>query len=200
MGERKPRTPVTFLLLAVNLSIYIYLAINSENFLQIDRDLMMKYGFMKETFLGGAYHQVFTSIFTHFDLPHFGYNMVFLVFFASKAEELFGSVMTFILYVAIGVATAIVAFFYPLGTVSAGASGAIFGLLGTDLIAQRGLYTGRIWTSFFYGLIFFFLAAATGFLAHLAGLLIGFVVGYWITKDWYPETDAEYDKKTVIIE
>ncbi len=192
--SKKPKTPVTFLLLAVNITAYIYLAINSENFLQIDHDLMMRYGFMKENFLRGEYHQVLTNIFTHFDLPHFGYNMVFLLFFSSKAEELFGSLRTLFLYVTIGSVTTAVAFIYPLGTVSAGASGAIFGLLGADLIAQRGLYNGEIWTSLFYGLIFFFLAAATGFLAHLAGLLIGFMVGYWITRDWYPEVEDGFEE------
>ncbi len=147
---------------------------------------MDKFGFRKEAFLTGAYWQLFTNMFAHFDLPHLGYNMIFLAFFGSRAEELFGSVQTLFFYILFGLTTTFIAFIYPLGTVSAGASGAIFGLLGADLIAQRGIYANRVWTSLLIGLAFFVLAAATGFLAHLVGLITGFIAGYIATWNWYP--------------
>ena len=189
MAEENSQPLATYLLLTVNIAAYLYLAWQSHNFLEIDLTWMFKFGFVKERFLDGAYWQLGTNMFTHFDLPHLGYNMLFLAFFGSKAEDIFGRSRTLLLYLIFGLATTIVAFLYPLGTISAGASGAIFGLLGSDLIAQRGIYTNGIWSSFLYGFVFFVFAAATGVLAHLIGLLIGFIAGYMVTWDWYLAED-----------
>ncbi len=193
MIHPKTRPSVTYLLLFLNIFSYIYLALQSTNPLVIDAPLMRRYGFVKELFFSGAYWQVLTNMFTHFDIPHLGYNMVFLLFFSAKSEELFGRKLTLLFYLGFGFATTATAFFYPLGTVSAGASGAVFGLLGADLAAQRGLYPRGIWTSLLYGSIFFVFAAATGFLAHLVGLVIGFSSGYLVSRDWYPEEEEEQE-------
>jgi rhomboid protease GluP len=191
MREKRSHPLVTYFLLIINVVIYIYLAWQSNNPFEIERIWMERYGFMKESFLRGRYWQVLTNMFVHFDFPHLGYNMVFLTFFGSKSEEVFGRARTFYFYLLFGAVTTLVAFIYPLGTVSAGASGAIFGLLGADLIANRGVYPSGIWTSLLYGAVFFFFAAATGFLAHLVGLIVGFVAGYWTTRDWYVEEEEE---------
>ncbi len=189
MPRDEPRPIVTFALLTVNIGVYIYLAFQSRNMLVIDTDLMKRYGFVRELFFAGAYWQVVTNMFTHFDLPHLGYNMLFLAFFGSKAESLFGRTRTLLFYVLFGAATTIVSFLYPLGTISAGASGAIYGLLGADLSAQRGKYPNGISSSLLYGFVFFIWAAATGFLAHLVGLIVGFVAGYMASRDWYVEEE-----------
>ena len=176
----------TYLLLAVNTAIYGVLASQSATPIQIDRQYMALLGMVPQAFLGGAYWQVITSVFVHFDLPHLGYNMVFLAFFGTRAEELYGSRRTLGLYLILGSCTSLASLLYPSG-ISAGASGAIFGLLGLDLVASRNLYPRGIWTSLLYGFVLFVLASATGLIAHLAGLVLGLAVGGWITRDWYPE-------------
>jgi rhomboid protease GluP len=188
-AEENSKPLVTYLLLTINIATYLYLAWQSQSFLEIDLEWMFKFGFVKERFLDGAYWQLVTNMFTHFDFPHLGYNMLFLAFFGSKAENIFGGSRTLLFYIVFGSVTTMVAFLYPLGTISAGASGAIFGLLGSDLIAQRGIYKSGIWSSIIYGVVFFVFAAATGVLAHLVGLGIGFIVGYIVTWDWYPAED-----------
>jgi rhomboid protease GluP len=198
MSGERPKPIATYVLLLVNLISYVLLAWQSQNFLEIDRVWMSRYGFVNESFFDGAYWQVITNMFVHFDFPHLGYNMLFLVFFGSRSEELFGRMKTLFFYLLFGTVTTSVALIYPLGTVSAGASGAIFGILGADLVAQRGVYVNRIWSSFLYGLVFFFFAAATGFLAHLVGLLIGFIVGYLATWNWYMEEEGEEESKTLL--
>jgi rhomboid protease GluP len=185
MLRDEPRPIVTYTLLAINITLYTYLAFQSRNIFLIDTALMERYGFVRGLFWNGAYWQIFTSMFTHFDLPHLGYNMLFLAFFGSKAETLFGRKRTLLFYIVFGAATSIVSFLYPLGTISAGASGAIYGLLGADLSAQRGKYPNGLSSSILYGFVFFIWAAATGFLAHLVGLIIGFIAGYMASKDWY---------------
>jgi len=183
----------TYLLLTLNIGSYLWLAYKSSSILVIDELWMARLGFMKEAFYEGAYWQVLTNMFVHFDFPHLGYNMVFLAFFSAKAEELFGRARALLYYLFFGAMTTGVAFIYPLGTISAGASGAVFGLLGADLAAQRGIYANGIYTSLTYAFLFFVFASATGFLAHLVGLAIGFLTGYWATRDWYPE-EEEADK------
>ncbi len=166
------RIRITAGLVLVNILFYIFLAYRSANFLQIDDSLMV--------------------MFAHFDISHLGYNMVFLLIFGARAEEIYGGKILAALYLVCGAfASLISVLVHPLGTISAGASGAIFGILGAVLVAQRNIYPSGLKTSLIYGFVFFALAAATGFLAHLVGLVLGFLVGYSITRDWYPEDEKE---------
>jgi membrane associated rhomboid family serine protease len=178
---------LTAALMSLNIAFYAALAYASSSALRIDEAYILKYGLNKEAFLAGAYWQIFTSLFLHFDFPHLGYNMVFLAIFGSRAEEIYGKKFLPI-YLACGLLAALAMLAYPPRAVSAGASGAIFGVLGANLIAQRNLYPRGVYTSLLYGFIFFMLAAATGFLAHLLGLVFGFIIGYWVTRNWYPES------------
>ncbi|MEE8358407.1 MAG: rhomboid family intramembrane serine protease [Candidatus Hydrothermarchaeales archaeon] len=194
-----PKT--TYFLLSVNILFYLILAYLSSSWLTIDRYWMAKFGLNKALFLSGAYYQVLTSMFAHFDFTHLGYNMIFLAIFGAKAEDIYGGKRLLSIYVLCGVFASSVHFIYPLGTISAGASGAIYGILGTVLIANRNLYSGGISMSLFYGFVFFILAATTGFLAHLVGLIFGFLLGFWITRDWYPkEEDPEIDEFLELLE
>jgi len=182
------RMRITAGLVLVNILFYIFLAYRSNNFLQIDDSLMMKYGL----YASGSYYQLVTNMFAHFDISHLGYNMVFLLIFGARAEEIYGGKILAALYLVCGAfASLISVLVHPLGTVSAGASGAIFGILGAVLVAQRNIYPSGLKTSLIYGFVFFALAAATGFLAHLVGLVLGFLIGYSITRDWYPEDEKE---------
>lgn len=182
----------TYLLLAVNIGAYGVLASQSGTPFQIDRRYMTLLGMEPHAFLAGAYWQVLTSAFVHFDLPHLGYNTVFLAFFGARAEELYGSRRTLGLYLILGFFTSVTSLLYPHG-ISAGASGAIFGLLGLDLVASRNLYPRGIWTSLLYGFVFFVLASATGLIAHIVGLVLGLAMGGWITRNWYPPEDQTGD-------
>jgi len=184
---------ITLLLIAINVLVYAILAYKSGNFLEIDIEYMKILGISKESFLSGNYYQIISSFFVHFDLPHLGYNMVFLGIFGFKAEKLYGKKLFLLIYFVSGMLSSLVCFFYPDFALFAGASGAIFGILGAVLIAQRNVYPQGVYTSLYYAFVFFILAATTGFISHLLGLVIGFLLGYMITKDWYPE-EIEVEK------
>jgi len=183
------KSRVTFVLMGLNILVYLILAYLSGDILEIDKFWMIRFGLNKEAFLSGAYWQILTNLFVHFDLPHLGYNMIFLFFFGSKCEEIYGEKRYLGLYLFCGVVSSFVAFIYPVRSISAGSSGAIYGVLGASLIAQRNLYPSGMLTSVLYGAIFFIMAAATGFLAHLVGLIVGFSAGFIITRDWYPKEE-----------
>ncbi len=184
---------VTLLLIAINVLVYAILAYKSGNFLVIDIKYMEILGISKASLLAGKYYQIITSFFVHFDLPHLGYNMIFLAIFGLKAEELYGKKIFLAIYFLCGVLSSLTCFLYPDFSLLAGSSGAIFGILGAVLIAQRNVYPQGMYTSIYYAIVFFILAATTGFVSHLIGLAIGFLLGYIITKDWYPE-DMEVEK------
>ncbi|MEE8401185.1 MAG: rhomboid family intramembrane serine protease, partial [Candidatus Hydrothermarchaeaceae archaeon] len=116
-------------------------------------------------------------------------NMIFLALFGPKSEEIFGTRGFLFLYLASGLFASLVFLIYPPGSISAGASGAIFGILGANLVALRGKYPGGIKNSILYGFLFFILAKSSGFAAHFAGLVFGFAAGYIITRDWYPKKE-----------
>ncbi len=187
-------------MLGINILAYSALAYLSGSILEIDRLWMLKFGLYNQAFFQGAYWQLLTNLFVHFDLPHLGYNMIFLFFFGSRCEKIYGERTFFGLYIICGLFSSLVSFIYSLGTVSAGASGAIFGVLGATLVAQRNLYSSGITTSLLYGFVFFILAATTGFLAHLVGLVFGFLTGFLITKDWYPELEVEEEEFEIDID
>ncbi len=173
----------------INIAVYIYLANQSGNILEIDRQYIELFGFNREAFLNGAYWQIITSIFVHFDFSHIGYNTIFLLLFGFRCEEIYGKRRFVLIYLSSGVAASLPSFIYPVASVSAGASGAIFGILGANLIALRQMYKKGVWTSFLYGFIFFIFARSTGFPAHLIGLIFGFLIGYIMTRGWRLEEE-----------
>jgi membrane associated rhomboid family serine protease len=191
---------VTTRLILINVGAYALLAYFSESPLELDPAWAYRFGLYNQSFLAGAYYQLLTSLFFHFDLPHLGYNMIFLAIFGYRAEEVFGRNRFLVIYFTTGIVASLLTLYHVMSTsspdlnfTSAGASGAIFGTLGAVLIAQRNLYPRGTRTSLLYGFIFFILAKSTGFLAHLVGLGAGFVLGYGLTWNWYPREEDEVD-------
>ncbi len=182
---------VTRTIALINIAVYIFLAALSGNVLEIDRQYTELFGLNKEAFLNGAYWQIITNIFVHFDISHIGYNTIFLLIFGFKCEEIYGKRRFVLIYLSSGVVASLPSFIYPVATVSAGASGAIFGILGANLIALRRVYGKGVWNSFFYGFIFFIFAQSTGFPAHLTGLIFGFFIGYLMTMGRQPVEGGE---------
>src|SRR5262249_22626049 len=78
--------------------------------------------------------QLLSAVFVHIGIIHFGFNMFALVNLGRSAEALVGPARFLIAYVVTGVVgfatTVVLSFFSPQGTGTAGASGALFGLMG----------------------------------------------------------------------
>ena len=80
---------------------------------------------------GGAWWQPVTSMFTHVEVLHIGFNMLALFFLGPMLEQVLGRARFLALYLVSGVAgSAAVMLFSDPHTQSLGASGAIFGLMG----------------------------------------------------------------------
>lgn len=141
----------------------------------------------------GEYYRLFTSMFLHFGFEHLMNNMVTLVLIGWNLEIEIGKVKFLLIYIVSGLGGNVLSAWYEFRAadyaVSAGASGAIFGIIGALLyVALRnrgriGEISGRgivfmIIISLYYG----FSSGNVDNMAHIGGLITGFLSGvllYW---------------------
>src|SRR5665811_1643813 len=87
MGCEKYRP--TFILIALNVVIYIYGAIVGGNALTTGDSVIYQWGQVNLFVFQGAYWQLFTSMFIHASIVHLVGNMLFLFIFGLRGEEMF---------------------------------------------------------------------------------------------------------------
>ena len=128
-----------------------------------------------------------TSMFLHGDVLHLFSNMLSLLIFGSYIELSFSKLKFVLIYFISGfLGSLLTVFLLPLNTISLGASGAIFGLIGAALsilIFDRNnplIILGLIYA--FYFVISSF-SPGINYFAHIFGLLGGFVTGYLLKKN-----------------
>lgn len=148
--------PVTLILVGLNMLAYLYSTINGN---VLDAEYMYSVGAITWDSIveRHEYYRLFTSMFLHFGIQHLFSNMVSLIFLGSMLEKRLGHIRYAVLYVlsglAAGVASVAVNYVKALGilaqgsVVSAGASGAIFGVIGglvSVVLLEKLFYKNRI--------------------------------------------------------
>jgi len=123
-----------------------------------------------------------TSMFLHGDFIHLFSNMFSLLIFGSYIELSFSKYKFVLIYFISGfLGSLFTIFLLPLNTISLGASGAIFGLIGAALsilITDRNnplIILGLIYAGYFVISSF---SPGINYFAHIFGLLGGFGTGY----------------------
>ena len=173
-------------LIALNIAYFLYLEIvgSSE-----DTMFMLQHGAMFAPFVvdGGEYYRLLTSIFMHFGIRHIANNMLVLFILGDNMERALGSVKYLIFYLLCGMGANIVSMYLgmndPVQAVGAGASGAIFGVIGGLLYAvlvNKGrledLSTRQLVGVIVFSLYFGFTSTGVDNVAHVAGLVIGIIL------------------------
>lgn len=141
----------------------------------------------------GEYYRMVTSIFMHFGFEHLLNNMISLGFLGWQLEREVGKIKFLLIYFGSGIAGNVLSGIWEMFTgdyaVSAGASGAVFGIIGALLyIAMRN--HGRIGDISGRGLLFMvvlslyhgFTSTGVDNMAHIGGFLAGLILGillYW---------------------
>jgi rhomboid protease GluP len=177
-------TPTTFLV-TVNILVYIYTSVVGGNFIETNTSVLVQLGQFNISVLNGEYWQLLTSIFVHVDIMHIALNMLFLVIFGFRAEELFKTEEYFSVYLLSGLSGSLLTlFFMSPYTLSAGASGAVFGMYGAGIIYMRKTFGQSIVGALFYSFLFLMLSAGAGVnvIAHFGGLAAGLIIGYALAK------------------
>jgi membrane associated rhomboid family serine protease len=175
---------VTKILLVVNLAVFV--AVQARRPLLSDLYLVSAWPpapFMPtEGVAGGEWYRLVTSVFTHDELWHIGFNMLSLWWLGGPLEAALGRARYLALYLVSGLAGSALAYLLASPTTATlGASGAIFGLFGATAVLMRRLNQDMrpIIALLVINLIFTF---SPGFniswQAHIGGLVAGVVIGY----------------------
>jgi rhomboid protease GluP len=150
----------------------------------------------------GQYWRLITAMFLHIGPAHLAFNMYALFSLGRDIEGFYGSLRFLAIFFISGLAGNVA--YYVLGpnAVSAGASGAIFGLIGAEvafLVSNRSLFGSfrrqRLLNLAFLivvNLAFGFMNRGINNLAHLGGLVSGLILGFALTPrhriawEWTP--------------
>jgi len=129
----------------------------------------------------GEWYRMVTSMFTHQEIWHIGFNMLSLWWIGGPLEAALGRARYLAVYVTSGLAgSALVYLLASPTTQTLGASGAIFGLFGATAVLMRRLnYDLRpIIALLVINLIFTFSWSGISWQAHIGGLVAGVITGY----------------------
>jgi rhomboid protease GluP len=176
----------TYILIALNVAIFIAGAIIGGSALQTSPSVYVQWGQVNGLVLyGGAYYQLLTSMFIHASIFHLVGNMLFLLIFGLRGEEMFSLPEYLGIYLFGGLAGNLLYLgFGPLDVAGIGASGAIFALFGACVIYDRRSVRQSILGGLVFAFFLLFINVEPGvnILAHLGGLVFGISAGYLIAS------------------
>ncbi|MDU4696264.1 MULTISPECIES: rhomboid family intramembrane serine protease [Paenibacillus] len=177
--------PVTCLLLAANIIMFIVLAANGGS---TNRITLLRFGAMSdiEPFAGESW-RLFTSMFLHNGFDHLFSNSFAILVFAPPLERLLGWWRYGLLYLASGLVGNLISMgvyqLSPVPHISVGASGAVYGVYGAFLYIallqrQRMDESSRktLYSLLIIGVIYSVLVPQINLAAHLGGLVGGFFI------------------------
>lgn len=126
------RTTVTYVLFGLNILVFILMSLAGG---ATNDATLMAFG-VKSNFEidHGEIWRMVTPIFIHIGLLHIVFNSYAIWIVGPTVEKLYGGARFFILYIVTGIAGVWGSYLYHPEAVSAGASGAIFGLFGALLV------------------------------------------------------------------
>lgn len=185
MQQRK-KPIITILLVSINVLVFLWLSMFG---MTEDGTYLLQHGAMYLPFVieNGEYYRMFTCMFLHFGFSHLMNNMIMLFFLGNVLEEELGWWKYVILYLASGLGGNILSAWNDLHTgvyaVSAGASGAIFGVIGALIFLVLKNH-GRLGNLSIRGMLFMaacslyhgFTSAGVDNMAHIGGLVTGFLM------------------------
>ena len=196
MGNSQKYRP-TIILIALNVAFYIYTSAVGGDFLTTSNNMIWTYGQVNgQVLYSGYYYQIFTSLFVHADIAHIVGNMLFLLIFGLRGEEMFSLPEFLSIYFLGGLTGNILSLFLlPIGTVSVGASGAIFAMFGAAVIYERRSFSQSIIGALIYAFFLLLISSGPGVnvFAHIGGLLAGLLIGYLLATRRKPETKYTFN-------
>jgi rhomboid protease GluP len=185
-----PRLWVTHLIIGANVAVFLAMIAYHVDFMNPTPMQLVAWGGNAGMLsLGqGQFWRLLTSVFVHIGLVHIGMNMLVLWNIGRFVERLVGNGMFLILYLLAGLAGSLASAIFHPQVVSAGASGAIFGLYGVllgFLLRHRQTIPPQVLTSLrktggafvIYNVLFSVAIPGIDLSAHLGGLVAGFALG-----------------------
>ena len=190
-------TPLIFWL---NVLLFIAITIAGADILHPDSDILVQWGanYTPAT-MGGEPWRLLTSVFLHIGIEHLLANMIAFVFIGIVLEPVLGKGKFLFSYLVTGIMGSIFSVWWHPITLSAGASGAIFGMYGVylALLTTNLVDVKRRKSSLMLFGLFIVYSLAGGLkehidnAAHIGGLVSGIVLGYF----FYPALQSAKNKR-----
>lgn len=205
--KKKPKLDLYFLfytpsgiILLINTIVFVLMIIyEPSSFIFPSLETLHKFSAKSPSYIIAHQYWVFiTSIFIHIGIIHFLLNSIALIIIGPQIEYQVGPILFIIIYIISGIFGNILSTYFYVG-VSAGASGALFGLLGVGLYFERkfayelkkvwgiklrkGPYTSLIIINIILGFII-----SSGKIigvdnaAHIGGTICGFILTFVLYK------------------
>lgn len=182
----KQHTPVTLVIIAINLAVFVWMAIKApsslggrSNVTQEQFDLGLNRVLVKAT---GEWFRLITSGFIHFGFIHIAFNMYLLWQLGQLLERSLGPVKFAMIYLASLLGGSAGVLVLTDRGITGGASGAVFGLMAAATISlhQQGvniMQTG-LGRTLLLNLFLTFAISGISIGGHVGGLLAGAACGY----------------------
>ncbi len=186
--------PVTQAIFGINVAVFLGMALSGVSVLEpTSADLLHWGANSAQLTLSGEWWRLLTNVFLHIGFIHIALNMWCLWSLGMLAESLYGPWTYAAVYLISGLSGSIASIWWHPYGVSAGASGAIFGIAGAlvasiklgEFSLPRSVITAQFscLLSFVgYNLVFGVISGRTDNAAHLGGLGAGLLMGALIAK------------------
>ena len=183
-------TPATYLLIIINVVIWLCMILYLNRF--SDVKLLDVGGLVHFNVVHGEWYRLITSMFLHFNFEHILMNMLSLFIFGKIVESIVGSWRMLIIYFISGLFGNFVSLSFNTSTISVGASGAIFGLIGAIFAI---MYLSKTFDKKVIGQLLIALVILVGLslfmsniniMAHLGGFIGGLLItliGYYFKNN-----------------
>ncbi len=189
LSKLTPRVFMTQLLVGLSVLVFVLMAVNGAGLIEPNIPKLLAWGanFGPQT-LAGEWWRLLTCMSVHIGIIHLAFNMWVLLTVGPLVERMLGNVGFLVLYVSAGLMGSLASLFWHPMLVTAGASGAIFGIYGAllaILLRNRGSIPAETLVQLrnsglgflAYNLIFGLTQPNIDSAAHLGGLIGGFLFG-----------------------
>jgi rhomboid protease GluP len=177
----------TPILVDINIAVFVLMVASGANFMQPSVQSLIDCGAnLRALTLGGQSWRIITNFFVHIGFLHLAFNMYALLFIGVLLERHLGTSRFLVAYMLTGILASVASLYWHPNTISAGASGAIFGMYGvflalltTNLIEKT--QRAALMTSIAIFVAYNLLNGTKGGIdnaAHVGGLVSGLLIGY----------------------
>jgi rhomboid protease GluP len=207
-----PHVWVTPAIVLANVIAYLALSAAIGTLAAADSETMARWGgnVRDLTMYDGQWWRLLTSMFLHYGVVHLALNMYVLWHIGSLVERFVGNTAFAISYLVAGIAGSVASVCWSSIAVSAGASGAIFGVFGVlagflslhrKSIPPAAVKQLRNTTLMLLGisLLFGFSVPRIDNAAHIGGLIAGFFCGLLLSQEISPDKFRARRYRTAIL-
>lgn len=180
------RHSVTILLIVINVIIYFAEEMSGGS---TNNQVALTYGASFTPFiLEGQWWRLFTAMFVHFGISHIFNNMISLYILGRIVEEYYGHFRFLILYLVSGLGGNVLTVLLELHSgnyaLSAGASGAIFGIMSAFVLfaikpeTRKYFPLKNVLAGIFFSIMPGFFNSGISISAHIGGFITGIILAF----------------------